>query len=451
MGNQVTRRGFIRTMSAGAAGLGLTAGLAPRAVASGSMGGKPAILGGRPVRTEPFPAWPIIRENDERGWMEVLHSSEWCRAGNGHFATQFEEKWAETLGAKYCVVTSCGTTALYTSLNAVGVEPGDEVILPPYTFVATLNVILMQHALPVFVDSDRESFQIDARKIEAKITSRTRCIMPVHLGGNPVNMDLVLEAAKKHKLPVVEDACQAHTGEWRRRRVSTLGDLGCFSFQASKNLNSGEGGAILTSDPALHEFCKSFQDQGRGPAGAAFAYARQGSNLRMTEFQAALLLQQLTRVEEQSRAREQNAQYLSSLLREIPGITPARMYEGTTRNGYHLYMFRYDQAHFDGLPRTRFLQALEKEGIPCSGGYSPLNKEPFIKATLSSRVYRKMYSERDLAGWEEHNACPENNKLCEEAVWFFQTMLLGPRRDMDDIAEAVRKIQQQAGELRSRS
>jgi len=383
--------------------------------------------------------------------MEVLHSSEWCRAGGGHFTTRFEERWAATLGAKYCVVTSCGTTALYTSLNAVGVEPGDEVILPPYTFVATLNVILMQRALPVFVDSDRETFQIDARKIEAKITSRTRCIMPVHLGGNPVNMDLVLEVAKKHKLPVVEDACQAHTGEWRGRRVSTLGDLGCFSFQATKNLNSGEGGAILTSDPALHEFSKSFQDQGRGPAGAAFAYARQGSNLRMTEFQGALLLQQLTRVEEQSRARELNAQYLTQLLREIPGILPERMYDGTTRNGYHLYMFRYDQARFEGLPRARFLAALEKEGIPCSGGYSPLNKEPFIKATLKSRVYRKMYSEGDLADWEEHNTCPQNDKLCEEAVWLFQTMLLGPRGDMDDIAEAVRKIQRQAGELRSQS
>ncbi len=451
MDDHLTRRHFLRTMSAGAAGLGLTAGVAASPRPSRPMGEKPAILGGRPVRTEPFPAWPVVRENDERGWMEVLHSHEWCRAGDGHFATQFEEKWAETLGAKYCVVTSCGTTALYTSLNAVGVEPGDEVILPPYTFVATLNVILMQHALPVFVDSDRESFQIDARKIEAKITSRTRCIMPVHLGGNPVDMDLVLEVARKHKLPVVEDACQAHTGEWRRRRVSTLGDLGCFSFQASKNLNSGEGGAILTSDPTLHEFCKSFQDQGRAPSGAAFAYARQGSNLRMTEFQAALLLQQLTRVEEQSRVREQNAQYLTSMLREIPGISPARMYDGTTRNGYHLYMFRYDKAHFDGLPRTRFLQALEKEGIPCSGGYSTLNKEPFIKQTLNSRVYRKMYSERDLAGWEERTACPENDKLCEEAVWFFQTMLLGPRRDMDDIAEAFRKIQQQAGELRSRS
>jgi len=443
----LTRRRFLRTVSAGAAGLGLADGVTSRALSSNSMVEKPAILGGKPVRTEPFPAWPVVRENDEKGWMEVLHRKDWCRAGDGHFTTQFEEAWARTLGAKYCVVTSCGTTALYTSLNAVGVVPGDEVILPPYTFVATLNVILMQYALPVFVDTDRESLQIDAHKIEAKLTSRTRCIMPVHLGGNPVDMDTVLEVARRHKLPVIEDACQAHTGEWRHRRVSTLGDLGCFSFQASKNLNSGEGGAILTNDPTYHEFCKSFQDQGRGPAGAAFAYARQGTNLRMTEFQAALLLEQLTRLEEQSRVREQNAQYLTSLLKEIPGISPARMYEGTTRNGYHLYMLRYDKAHFADLPRARFLEALEKEGIPCAGGYSPLNKERFLKEMLNSRIYRMMYSEREIAEWEERNACPENDKLCEEAVWFFQTMLLGPRRDMDDIAEAVRKIQKHAGEL----
>ncbi len=383
--------------------------------------------------------------------MEVLHSKNWCRSGNGHFATQFEKTWAETLGAKYCVATSCGTTALYTSLNAMGVGPGDEVILPPYTFVATMNVILMQYALPVFVDSDRETFQIDAHKIEAKITPRTRAIMPVHLGGNPVNMDVVLDVAKKHKLPVLEDACQAHTGEWRHKRVSTMGDLGCFSFQASKNLNSGEGGAILTNDPAHHEFCKSFQDQGRGPAGAAFSYARQGSNLRMTEFQAALLLQQLVRVEEQSRVREQNAQYLTSMLREIPGISPARMYEGATRNGCHLYMLRYDKSHFGDMPRARFLEALGKEGIPCSGGYSPLNKERFLKEVLKSRVYQKMYSAQELAEWEERNACPENDKLCEEGVWFFQTMLLGSRRDMDDIADAVRKTQKYAGELQSQS
>jgi len=301
----------------------------------------------------------------------------------------------------------------------------------------------------VFVDSDRETSQIDAGKIEAKITSRTRCIMPVHLGGNPANMDVILEVAKKRKVPVVEDACQAHTGEWRNRRVSTLGDLGCFSFQASKNLNSGEGGAILTNDPAHAEFCKSFHDQGHGTGHEGFSYARPGSNLRITEFQAALLLQQLTRLEEQSRVREQNAQYLTSLLREIPGIAPARMYEGATRNGYHLYMLRYDKAHFADLPRARFLEALSKEGIPCAPGYTPLNTQPFVKELINSRVYRSIYPAREIAEWEERNACPENDKLCEEAVWFFQTMLLGPRRDMDDIAEAVRKIQKHAGELKS--
>jgi dTDP-4-amino-4,6-dideoxygalactose transaminase len=447
MNHRLTRRHFLHTVSVGATGLGwaATAG-APAAASASSEGEKPALLGGKAVKTEPFPSWPIIQENDETGWMEVLRGKNWCRASNDHYCARFEEAWARTLGAKYCVATSCGTTALYTSLNALGVGPGDEVILPPYTFVATLNVILMQHALPVFVDSDRETSQIDAHKIEAKITARTRCLMPVHLGGNPVDLDVVLAVAQKHKLPVIEDACQAHTGAWRQRRVSTLGDLGCFSFQASKNLNSGEGGAILTSDPGLHEFCQSFQDQGRGPA-EAFHYARQGSNLRMTEFQAALLLQQLTRLEEQSRVREQNAEYLSRLLREIPGISPARMYEGATRNGYHLYMFRYDPAHFADLPRARFLAALDKEGIPCAGGYTPLNKEPFIKAKLNSRVYRMMYSQPEIDGWEARNECPENDKLCEEAVWFFQEMFIGPRRDMDQIAEAIRKIQKHAGEL----
>jgi len=448
MNNRLSRRHFLRTMSAGTTGLGLAGrAVSPRVAVSGSEGEKPALLGGKPVRTDPFPSWPVIQENDEKGWMEVLHSKDWCRSSDGHYATRFEETWARTLGAKHCVATSCGTTALYASLNALGVGPGEEVILPPYTFVATLNVILMQYALPVFVDSDRETFQINAHKIEAKLTARTRCMMPVHLGGNPVDMDVVLAVAKKHKLPVVEDACQAHTGAWRNRRVSTLGDLGCFSFQASKNLNSGEGGAILTSDPGLHEFCKSFQNQGRGPAGATFQYARQGSNLRMTEFQAALLLQQLTRLEEQSRVREQNALYLTSLLGEIPGISPARMYEGTTRNGYHLYMLRYDRAHFADLPRARFLEALAKEGIPCASGYPPLNKEPFLKKTLNSRAYRTIYSEREIVDWEERNGCPENDKLCEEAVWFFQTMLLSARRDMEQIAEAIRKIQKHAGEL----
>jgi perosamine synthetase len=269
----------------------------------------------------------------------------------------------------------------------------------------------------------------------------------VHLGGSPADLDTILAIGEKHKLPVLEDACQAHLAEWRHRKVSTLGALGCFSFQASKNLNSGEGGAILSDNENLMGACRSFHNNGRGAAGPGFSYVRNGCNHRMTEFQAALLLAQLTRLEEQSRIRQQNAEYLTRQLGEIPGIAPARMYPGATRNAYHLYMLRYDREKFAGLPRKKFLRALEAEGIPCSGGYSPLNKEPFLKNTLESRAYRSIYSAKELADYQARNHCPVNDKLCEEAVWFFQTMLLGSESDMDQIAEAVRKIQNHAAEL----
>lgn len=408
---------------------------------------KPAILGGGRVRTAPFPSWPVIASNDERAWTDVLHGGKWNRL-DGDCARQFEETWAATLGAKHCLATANGTSALFTSLNALGIGPGDEVVVPPYTFVATVNAVLLQHALPVFVDTDPETFQIDARKIGAAITERTRCILPVHLGGSPADLDAILEIGRKHNLPVLEDACQAHLAEWRGRKVSTLGALGCFSFQASKNLNAGEGGAILTNDTDLYRACQSFHNNGRGNTGSGFGYVRNGANLRITEFQAALLMEQLKRVEHQSHTREENAAYLTKQLAEIPGILPARMYSGATRNAYHLYMFRYDPAHFANLPRSRFLAAMNAEGIPSSGGYTPLNKEPFLKHTFDSRAYRAIYPPKQLAEWAERNHCPVNDKLCEEAVWFTQTMLLGPRQDMDQIADAVRKIQSHAALLK---
>jgi dTDP-4-amino-4,6-dideoxygalactose transaminase len=437
MPSDLTRRKLL-----GAASTGLFTPHIVRAAATD----KPAVLGGNPVRTVPFPSWPVIAENEERAWMKVLHGGKWNRL-DGNYTRQFEETWAAKLGAKHCLATANGTSALIISLNALGIGPGDEVILPPYTFVATVNAVLMQHAIPVFVDTDPETFQIDAGKIEAAVTERTRCILPVHLGGSPADMDAILEIGRKGNLPVVEDACQAHLAEWRQRKVSTLGHLGCFSFQASKNLNSGEGGAILTNDPDLYRICQSFHNNGRGDTGSGFGYVRNGANLRITEFQAVLLMEQLKRVEEQSRRREQNAEHLTKQLAEIPGVRPARMYPGATRNAYHLYMFRYDRSEFSNLPRARFLKALEAEGIPASGGYTPLNKEPFLKDTFDSRAYRKIYPAKQLADWFERNRCPANDSLCEEAVWFTQTMLLGPREDMDQIAEAVRKIHRQSGSL----
>jgi perosamine synthetase len=436
-----TRRSFLGGLTAAGAAMDLTPG---RATAQAD---RPlAILGGKPTRTAKFTAWPIITESDERGWLEVFRKKKWNRL-DGNFTAQFEESWARTLGAKHCVAVANGTSALITSLAALGIGPGDEVIVPPYTFVATINAVLLHHALPVFVDTDPETFQIDANKIEASITERTACIMPVHLGGSAADMDTILAVAKKHKLPVVEDACQAHLAEWRTKKVSTLGDLGCYSFQASKNLNAGEGGAILTSSDDFYEQCKSYQNNGRMLANATFAYVRNGANLRITEFQGALLLQQLTRLEEQSRRREQNAAYLSQLLKEIPGIAPAKMYDGCTRNSYHIYMFRYDSGPFEGLPRSRFIEALQAEGIPVSGGYQPLYKEPFLRNTLQSRGFQAIYSPKRVSEYLEQIQCPANERVCESALWLMQTTLLGPRSDIDQIAEAVRKVHRNAGKL----
>lgn len=415
------------------------------AVLAAATDDRPAMLGGAKAHPDPFPAWPVLDNTEETAMLGALRSGRWYR-GSGRSVARFEEAYARLTGAKFCLATANGTSALYIGLNGLGIGPGDEVIVPPYTFVATINAVLRQFALPVFVDTDPGTFQMDATKLEAAITSRTRAIIPVHLGGNACDLDAILAIANRRGVPVLEDACQAHLAEWRARKVGTFGQAGCFSFQASKNLNSGEGGAILTGNEALHERCFAFHNNGSGlhPAGN-FTYSATGCNLRMTEFQAALLMAQMTRIEEQARTRTANAAYLTSMLGGIPGIAPARMYDGCTRNAYHLYMFRYDRGQFAELPRSVFLKALAAEGIPASAGYTPLNTQPFLGNALASRGYQRVFGE--LRDWSERNRCPANDRLCREAVWFVQTMLLAPRASMERIAEAVRKIQKHAGEL----
>lgn len=458
MKNQLNRRRFLGVVSAGAATSKLgSPGPGVSLFARGAdESGTPALLGGVPLRSDPFPAWPVIGDNERQSWSHVLESGRWNR---GPYVDRFEREWAKQLECPYALGTASGTAALYTSLDALEVGPGDEVIVPPYTFAATINVVLLRHALPIFVDSDRKTFQIDPARIEEAVTDRTRCIIPVHLGGNPADLDRVLAIREKTGIPVLEDACQAHFAEWRGKKVGTLGDLGCFSFQASKNLNSGEGGAIVSRDPELIARCASFHNVGRGykvneegelvgDRSSGFVYARAGDNRRLTEFQGALLVEQLTRLEEQARRRESNAAYLTRQLSEISGIKPAEMYEGATRNAYHLYMFRYDRQGFGDLVRDRFMEALEAEGIPCSGGYGRLNQEPYVEQTVESRGFRRIYGDGEIARWKERNHCPENDRLCQEAVWFSQTMLLGPRSDMDEIAASIRKIAKNVDALR---
>lgn len=380
------------------------------------------------------PSWPVFGAAEESGVLEALRSGRWSRSSGGKQVLDFESKYAALTSTKYCLATMNGTSALLAALNALEVGPGDAVLLPPYTFVATLNVLLLQHALPIFVDSDIETFQMDATRLEAAYTKECVAVMPVHLGGSAVDLDAVLRFAAQRNLKCVEDACQAHLGEWKGRKVGSWGTLGCFSFQASKNLNCGEGGAVITNDEELANRVYAFHTNGRPKeVGSGLSYIQSGANLRMTEFQAVLLLAQMARLEEQSRIREENAHYLAGMLAKIPGIQPARLHSGCTRNAWHLFMFRYLEDA--GVPRAQFLKALAAGSVHASSGYTPLNKEPFLLRMMAGRHYTRIYGAKRMKQWAEQNECPVNERLCREAVWLPQTALLGSRGEMERIAE----------------
>ncbi|HOP75986.1 MAG TPA: DegT/DnrJ/EryC1/StrS family aminotransferase [Thermogutta sp.] len=450
-----TRRQFLR--SAGTAGIGLTVSVSKstrRAIGEQSApvvvpspNEKPALLGGKPTVTGQWPHWPWVSSSDEEAVLEVVRAGRWYRSRS---VEQFEEEYAALNSARYCIATASGTTALVTSLGALGVGPGDEVIVPPFTFLATVTSVLLHYAMPVFVDSDINTFLMDAEKLESAITERTKAIIPVHIGGNVANLDRILAIAEKHRLAVVGDACQAHLAEWKGKSAGSWGTTGCYSFQLSKNLSSGEGGAILTNDEAMADACFAFHNcyrkRTRASLEAKYHFGR-NANFRMTEFQAALLLNQMKGIKERAQLRSDNAAYLTTLLASIPGIHPAKEYSGCTRNAYHLYMFRYDPNEFNGLPRNRFVNALRAEGVPCSPGYAPLNKEQFLMDALHSEPYVRVYGRQAIEQWPERNQCPENDKLCEQAVWFYQTVLLTDRTRMEQIAAAIQKIKKFAGDL----
>ncbi len=431
-----SRRQFVAATSLGS--LATVAAHAAPARAAQSASRKLAIRGGTPVRSKGFPGWPIWdKDRDEQLVVSVLRSGVWSRA---KVVAEFEKKYAELLGAKRCLATTHGTTALLAALNALDIGAGDEVLVGPYTFIASISVILLSGALPIMVDTDRETFLVNPDKMEAKITPNTKAILPVHIYGLPADMGRISAIAKKHNLLVVEDACQAWMAEFNGKKCGTLGNLGCFSFQNSKHLTCGEGGAVLGDDDAVMDRAYAYHNFGSGGP-----YL--GSKARMAEFQAAILLAQMQRLEEQSERRWNNATYLTSKLQGIPGILPHKLYDGVTRAAYHLYPLRYNPEEFNGASRGAFVAALRAEGIPSSTGYGPLNKSPFIENTLSSRSFQRMYSKEQLDRCRAQIECPDNDALCNEAICFSQRVLLGSREDMDDIANAIRKIHENRDQL----
>ncbi|NHN31640.1 DegT/DnrJ/EryC1/StrS family aminotransferase [Paenibacillus agricola] len=390
-----------------------------------------AIDGGTPVRTKAFPEWPIFDNLEERLLLEVLHSGQWGGA-NRNKLPEAEKLFAELHDAKHAVTVVNGTVAITVALQAAGVEPGDEVIVPPYTFYATAAAPLMFGAIPVFADVEENTLLIDPDKVEALITPRTKAIIPVHIGGAPANMTKLKAIADKHGLRILEDAAQAAGARYNGAGVGTIGDLGTFSFQSSKNINSGEGGMILTNNEELADKAWSLINAGRIRKGEWYQHEVVGWNLRMTEFQAAILIGQLSRMEQQMVIREKNARLLNEMLRDIDGIRPLDVDPQITRHAYHLYIFKMHQELAEKLGKREFCQKLNAEGIPVHEGYVALNHN----RAISEAIYK-------LTGTARHDSCPIAERACEkEAMWLGQNVLLGDEQDMEDIAKAIRKVVQ---------
>jgi len=402
-----------------------------------------AIHGGTKVREKPFPAWPLWTEEDAQAVADVVRSSAWG-IPRGSKVNEFEQAFAEFQGARFGVCTPSGTSALEIALRACGVGFGDEVITSPYTFIATASSIFHIGAVPVFVDVDAETSNIDPGQIGNALTPYTKAIMPVHVAGCPADMDSIISIARRHNLCVIEDACQAHGARWREKGVGSIGDCGAFSFQSSKNLNCGEGGIGLMEEETLYERAYAFHYVGNKKDGTPPKPLVLGTNNRMTEFQAALLLSQMRHLPDQMRRRQANVAYLTGQLLQM-GLDVQKRDPRVTSHAYHLFVIRYHPEGFDGVDRDRFIQALRAEGIPCGPGYRPLYREPVwqsdahVQSVLRSHPRKIDFAQIHL---------PTCERICkEEAIWLTQNVLLGDREDMNSIVEAVAKVQALASTL----
>ncbi len=448
--SDLTRRQFLATASATS-----LAAVASRAIpAYGDItkkAGKLAVLGGQPVRSKDkaWPSWPYCDDQVVDAVMKTTKSGIWCRiqSSSGTVPT-FEKEYARLMGTKFCVATGSGTQALHTCVEALGIGPGDEVITSPYTDPGTIAAILSSRALPVLADLDPESFQLDPADVQRRITENTRAIMPVHMMGQPCHMERIMAIAEQHSLPVIEDACQAHLAQYQGRTVGTIGRVGCFSFQTSKTLACGEGGAIIGDDEELMDKCYTVHNHGTSRRGRTELI---GPKYRMNEFEAAILLGQMAGFKERFQRRNENANYLTQRLKDCPGVAPQKLYPGTQSGSFYLYTLSYRREHFNDADRSLFFKALDAEGISLSPYIERgLHREPWIDHILNSRTYQKMYSTRRLQRFREEMKCPNCDKVCQDMLMLWASgPLLGSREDMDDIADAILKVYENRDQLSS--
>jgi len=395
-----------------------------------------AINGGPKTINKKF-EWPIFGDDEVKAISEITKSGNWGNPDCAGIVEVFEKEFSAYCGTKYALTCVNGSVALRLALIASGVRPGDEVIIPPYTFIATASIVLEANCVPVFVDIEPDTYNIDPVEIEKAISDKTKAIIPVHFAGLSCNMNAIMEIAEKYDLTVIEDACHAHGGEYQGKKLGSIGHAGCFSFQSSKNLTSGEGGMVITNDDNLYKMMNSLRNVGRIEGGQWYEHHYCGCNYRLTQLQASLLHEQLKRLDEQTRLRDENGKYLAELLGKIDGISPLRRELGETLHTYHIFIFRYDKSKFNNLSKREFSEMLAAEGVPCFMGYP----EPLYKQPLFQEKNFMCYAIPEEVSYKEVS-CPVTEKACyEDAVWILQNTMLGTKKDMEDIATAIRKIQ----------
>jgi dTDP-4-amino-4,6-dideoxygalactose transaminase len=380
-----------------------------------------AKLGGPPVRSNPFPSWPYFDSAEEREVLEVVRSGVW--GGYNRKVEEFEDCFAHYLGGQHCIALSNGTVSLHTALHIENIGPGHEVIVPPYTFVATASAVLQVGAVPVFVDIDPGTLNLDPEGFGNAINARTRAVIPVHFAGHSADMERIRQIAQGHQLVVIEDAAHAHGAEYMGRKLGTLGEWGSFSFQSTKVMTSGEGGCLVTSDPARAEQARSYANHGRRREHGWYEHFRAGTNYRITGFQAGILLAQLNRLDAQIAIRERNSEYLRKKLSEFPGLEPLPRQSYATRHSQLLFLFRF-HSEIAGIDRQVFEDCLRAEGIPVQQLYPyPLYRNPMFRNSPFKNA-----------------GCPIAETNCEMILALPINVLMGLPADLDDVVSALQKI-----------
>ncbi len=410
---------------------------------------KLAINGGKALRTKPYPAWPPYDKSEEEQLVGVLRSRNWGGYPSPNVkASEFARRFAAAHDAAYGVCCVNGSVTLELALRAGGIEAGDEVIVPSYTWIATAGCAVNVNAVPVFVDVRPKDYTLDPKTVEAAVTPRTRAVIPVHLGSSIADLDALKRICKKHGLLLIEDCAHAHGGKWKGKGVGSHGDFGSFSFQSSKLMTAGEGGIVLTNRKEYEERLQSYVNCGRKEPGYDSYEGRLFSgNYRITEFQASVLIAQLEKLDALTRKRMANAEILTGLLDEIKGIRTIKRDKRVTASPHYQYIFKYDPKGFKGLHRDKFLMALAAEGFLFDGDfYEPIQARPIFSPSLKQwPMLKGRYPQGIHAGVAD---TPVAHKAAyEEAVWVHYPYLMGTKKDVTDIARAILKIQQNVDEL----